>query len=75
MSSNSNHFLALQDTLRQFVPRYSELAPPLTDLLRDKSLASKRARKVAIPWVSEEEQAVLALEKALTSHPILVYPD
>lgn len=60
---------------RQFVPRYSEIAIPLTDLLRDKSLASKQARKVGIPWGMEQEQSVLALKNALTSHPILVYPD
>ncbi|CAB1110204.1 unnamed protein product [Ectocarpus sp. CCAP 1310/34] len=50
-------FLGLTGYLRQFVPQYSLVAAPLTDILRNKDFASKRARKLPIQWGEAEEHA------------------
>ena len=41
-------FLGQAGYLRQFVEKYSIIASPLTDLLRNKTLGTKRARKLSI---------------------------
>lgn len=61
--------------LRRFVPKYSELAAPVSDLLRDKRCQSKRARKKRIPCGKEHDQVLAALLQALISPPILAAPN
>ena len=68
-------FLGLTGYLRQFVPRYSILAAPLTDLLRNKSLASRNARKLPIEWGGPQEAAFAQLRNAISSPTILAFPD
>lgn len=42
-------FIGMTGYLRNFVEKYSILAAPLTDILRNMQFASKRARKTKIP--------------------------
>ena len=67
--------LGMTGYLRKFVPRYSMLVAPISNLLRDKRFASKRARKLKVPWGEEQDKALAALTLALTSPPILAMPD
>ena len=68
-------FLGLTGYLRQFVEKHSIIAAPLTNILRNKDFASKRARKSVIPWEQEQEQAFAQLKQALTSPKVLAFPD
>ena len=47
-------FLGLKGYLRQLVENYSIIAAPLTNILRNKEFATKRARKFPIPWTVEQ---------------------
>lgn len=68
-------FQGLTGYLRQFVPNYSLVAAPLTDLLRNKEYASKRARKMVIAWGVAEEKAFQSLRTTLASPTVLAFPD
>ena len=68
-------FLGLTGYLRQFVEKHSIIAAPLTNILRNKDFASKRARKSVIPWEQDQEQAFVQLKQALTSPKDLAFPD
>ena len=68
-------FLGLTGYLRQFVEKHSIIAAPLTNILRNKDFASKRARKSVIPWEQEQEQAFAQLKQALTSPKVLAFPN
>ena len=60
---------------RKFVRGYSSIVAPISNLLRDKWFASKRARKLLVPWGEEQDKAVAALTEILTWPPILALPD
>ena len=60
--------------LRQFIPNYSTVTAPISDLLREPRFRGKRARRLKVPW-GEFQQAKDALIKALTNPPILALPD
>ncbi len=60
-------FLGLAGYYRCFIPNFSSLASPLTDLTR-KGLPEK------VPWGPEEEEAFQQVKTALTSEPILQAP-
>ena len=68
-------FLGLTGYLRQFVPNYSLTAAPLTDILRNKTFASKQARKLSIPWEAEHDEAFRSLRATLASPSVLAFPD
>jgi hypothetical protein len=59
-------FIGLANYYRRFVKNLSNIATPLNDLLK----ADQPFR-----WTEEAEQAFQQLKKALTSAPILAYPD
>ena len=59
--------LGMTGYLRKVVPRYSALVAPISNLLRDKRFATKRARKLKVPWGKEQDKALAALILALTS--------
>ncbi|XP_078239566.1 uncharacterized protein LOC144585994 [Pogona vitticeps] len=61
-------FLGLVGYYRKFIPRFSEIAAPLTDLTRKK--ADDR-----IPWTSDCEAAFRRLKEALINYPVLRAPD
>ncbi|XP_069835633.1 uncharacterized protein [Dendropsophus ebraccatus] len=61
-------FLGTAGYYRKFIPNYSTLAKPLTDLTK------KRLPQV-ISWTPDCEQALTALKQALASAPVLQSPD
>ncbi|XP_078246340.1 uncharacterized protein LOC144588102 [Pogona vitticeps] len=61
-------FLGLVGYYRKFIPRFSEIAAPLTDLTKKK--ADDR-----IPWTSDCEAAFQRLKEALIHYPVLRAPD
>lgn len=54
---------------------YSSIVAPITNLLRDKWFASKRARKPLLSWSEEQDKAFPALTNVVTSPPILALSD
>ena len=67
--------LDMSGYLRQFIPHYSTITAPISDLLREPRFRGKRARRLKLPWGEFRQQAKGALIKALTSPPILALPD
>ena len=67
-------FLGMTGYLRQFVPRYSIVAAPLTDILRNKTFASNLGRRFRNPWSEQQQHAFLILKSALTTFIIQAFP-
>uniref|UniRef100_A0A803KCS2 Gypsy retrotransposon integrase-like protein 1 n=1 Tax=Xenopus tropicalis TaxID=8364 RepID=A0A803KCS2_XENTR len=61
-------FLGTSGYYRKFIPNYSTVAKPLTDL-------TSRQRSRTIVWTPECESAMNALKQALASSPVLAAPD
>ncbi len=59
-------FLGLSGFYRSFIQSYSTIARPLAILLR---------KEAQFTWGTEQQQAFDKLKKALTSQPVLSYPD
>lgn len=59
-------FLGLIGYYRKFISHFAQTAKPLNNLLR---------RNVNFIWEEEQEQAFQSLKNALTTEPILCYPD
>ncbi|KFM69716.1 Retrovirus-related Pol polyprotein from transposon 17.6, partial [Stegodyphus mimosarum] len=62
-------FLGLAGYYSRYIPMYSAIAAPLTDLLKGKSV------KGDILWNAESERAFTELKEKLTSYPVLYAPD
>ena len=65
-AKNIKQFLGLSGYYRRFVPNFSKIARPLTELLK---------KDVHFIWKEEQEQAFVQLRDALCTEPILQYPD
>lgn len=61
-------FLGLTGYYQRYIPRYSELASPLTDALR-------KGAPEKVAWTEEMERAFRGLQAALCSAPVLRTPD
>uniref|UniRef100_A0A8C1LPZ1 Gypsy retrotransposon integrase-like protein 1 n=1 Tax=Cyprinus carpio TaxID=7962 RepID=A0A8C1LPZ1_CYPCA len=61
-------FLGLAGYYRCFIPNFSSLASPLTDLTR-------KGQPEKVPWTSETEAAFHRIKAALTTEPVLRAPD
>uniref|UniRef100_A0A8C1MIS2 Gypsy retrotransposon integrase-like protein 1 n=1 Tax=Cyprinus carpio TaxID=7962 RepID=A0A8C1MIS2_CYPCA len=61
-------FLGLAGYYRCFIPNFSSLASPLTDLTR-------KGQPEKVPWNPETESAFQRVKAALTSEPVLRAPD
>ena len=59
-------FLGLTGYYRKFVPKYSSIASPLTNLTKD---------EVKFEWTAECQEAFESLKVKLTTAPILGYPN
>ena len=66
--------LRMTEYLRHFVPKYSTVVAPISDLLRDPRFRTKREKKEKVLWGEEQNEAFDALIEALTSPPILALP-
>lgn len=67
--------LGMTGYLWRYIKGYSNTVAPLTDLLLDGWFATKRARRITIPWGPQQQQAFIDLKDALMSYPILACPD
>ena len=67
--------LGMAGYLRKFVPNYSSILAPISDLLRDPRFRTKKARRVKVPWGQAQTEAMETLVNLLTSPPILALPD
>jgi hypothetical protein len=65
-AKNIKQFLGLAGYYRRFIPEFSKVARPLTDLLK---------KDRAFSWTDEQEKAFATLRDALCSKPILQFPD
>ena len=61
-------FVGLTSYYRRFIPHFTSVASPLTDLTRDRLPAQ-------VTWTEETEKAFKDLKSALCSGPVLVTPD
>ncbi|CAM4590109.1 unnamed protein product [Lepidochelys kempii] len=61
-------FLGLASYYRRFVPQYSQIAAPLTDLM-------KKKQPNAVQWTEECQKAFNQLKATLMSDPVLRAPD
>ena len=59
-------FLGLTGYYRKFIPEYSAIAAPLTDLTRESA---------KFEWAEKEQAAFTALKERLTSAAVLAHPD
>lgn len=53
--------LGMAGFLGKFVPHFSEILAPLTDILGNPDVSSKRARKHNIPWGPAQDDALAKL--------------
>lgn len=65
-AKNIKQFLGLAGYYRRFIPGFSRIAKPLTELLK---------KEVTFHWDSEQNDAFGTLRDALCSEPLLQYPD
>lgn len=63
---NIKQFLGLAGYYRRFIPNFSKVAKPLTDLLKKDKLFA---------WQFQQEEAFNTLKSFLCSEPVLQYPD
>ena len=77
-------FLGLALYYRRFISQFSKWASPLHDLIRPVAMTKKRARVKLPPlapnlpqfiWTALHQESFDKLKDALTSAPILAYPD
>ena len=59
-------YLGLCSYYRKFIPNFSKISKPLTNLLR---------KIVPFKWDQKTEEAFVTLKEILTTEPLLQYPD
>ena len=59
-------FLGMAGFYRQFIDKFAQRAGPLTELLQ---------KDVAFQWGEAQQKSFEDLKKAMTSTPVLVFPD
>ena len=67
-------FMGLAAYYRRFVHQFAKMAAPLYSIIRNMS-KDKRMKRIGNMWTDKEESSFQALKDALTSCPILGYPD
>lgn len=60
-------FVSLASYYRKFIPNFSSIAKPLTGLLKKE--------RTTFNWTTQCETSFLKLKEALTSEPLLIYPN
>ena len=67
--------LGMADYCTKFVPNYSSVLAPISDLLRDSCFRSKKVRRLKVPWGQAQTEAMETVVSLLTSPPILALPN
>ena len=67
--------LGMASYFRKFVPNYSSVLAPISDLLRNSRSRSKKVRRLKVPWGQAQTEAMETLVSLLTSPPILALPN
>ena len=67
--------LGIVGYLRKFVPSYSPVLTPISDLPRDPRFCSKKARRLKVPWGQDQTKAGETLVGLLTSPSIFALPN
>ena len=86
MAKEVHSFLGLASYYRRFIPKFAKWANPLHDLIRPIATKKKRAGTRLLPlssdqqlppfkWDSQHQESFDRLKDALTSSPILAYPN
>ena len=70
-STDLKSFIGLCSYYRRFIRNFASIARPLTTLMG----GDPRAKKKPIEWSEECERAFIDLKEAMTSAPVLRYPD
>ncbi|CAM9635019.1 unnamed protein product [Discosporangium mesarthrocarpum] len=60
--------------LRQFIPQYSQIAAPMTELLEEKRLPEKGQQK-RVDWGAAQKTSFDAFKQSLLTPPVLLFPD
>ncbi len=74
-------FLGMVGYFKRHIPNYAKIAKPLFDMLRGEEVHKKkrkgevRAAYKKNEWGPEQEEAFTRLKEAVTTAPVLVYPD
>ncbi|XP_077158510.1 uncharacterized protein LOC143820028 [Paroedura picta] len=69
-------FLGFANFYRDFLPGFSKVTLPLTDLLKTKGKGARDGRPGApLPWTQDCTQAFERLKHLFTSEPILAHPE
>ena len=63
-------FLGVVGFFRRFIPHFSEMAAPLTDLL-----SGRKRGEIGTEWYEQHQHAFEKLKMSLTCHPILKAPN
>jgi len=64
-SKDVRSFLGLANFYRRFVPKFADIAAPLTELTES---------KIVFKWEEQHEKAFTALKQTLSSPPVIAYP-
>ena len=84
MAKEEHSFLGLASYYRKFIPQFSKWANPLHNLIRPIATTKKCARVKLLPlahnlptfeWTATHLESFNKLKEALTSAPMLAYPD
>ena len=67
--------LGMTGCLRKFVPNYSSVLSPISDLLRDSRFRSKKARPLKVLWGQTQTEVMETLISLLISPPIFALPE
>lgn len=67
-------FLAFVGFFSNHIAKFAEIAEPLFEILRAKTV-KKRKKQVIFQWNDKAQEAFIQLKVKLTTEPILAFPD
>jgi hypothetical protein len=68
-------FLGLCNFYRKYVKDFAKIALPLNALLQDSNSAAQNSKKSKLQWTEDCNQAFESLKHAMSSTPVLLYPN
>ncbi|CAI6354043.1 unnamed protein product [Macrosiphum euphorbiae] len=64
-------FLGFANALRRYINHFASIARPLTNMLKNKPVSSKKSSNYKIQLSDDEHHAFVKLKSAITSNPVL----